>query len=148
MLFFVLFSQSKKKKTNIQEYKNPPAQTPTLSHPQPKKNKTADIDLPWVTIERITKRQQRPHMSVGYCITRTWSEDADAGMDAIMQPMFYFPFLENKEGNRYESCPHLASNFFGTKQAHQEKRFVLLAYINRRVLTVRLNTSVSSADWI
>lgn len=48
-------------------------------------------------------------------------------MDAIMQPMFYFPFLENKEGNRYESCPHLASNFFGTKQAHRAKKICFIS---------------------
>lgn len=68
-------------------------------------------------------------------------------MDAIMQPMFYFPFLENKEGNRYEPCPHLALNFIGTQQAHREKGFILSACINQlRVLTVYLKTSVSSLD--
>lgn len=47
-------------------------------------------------------------------------------MDAIMQPMFYFPFLENKEGNRYEPCPHLASNFFGAKQTQREKKICFI----------------------
>lgn len=70
-------------------------------------------------------------------------------MDAIMQPMFYFPFLENKEGNRYELCPHLALNFIGTQQAHREKGFILSACINQlRVLTVFLKTSVSLLDCI